>query len=460
MRSVEPIERVAPAAKPLAAADGQRDAVRWFILAVSSLAVAGLLALVLVAGRVPAIGTTLIPDAEFARRSLVVHVNLAITVWFLAFIAGLFRLNRENGRSKTAPAALVLAVLGTILFTIPVVFPSATPVLSNYVPVLDNGMFLGGMGLFAAGILLNFADFRLFHGVGEASLIPEDAHYALIAVVPAFVIALITIAGAYVTQNEGMATAAYYERLFWGGGHVLQVVNTLGMLACWLILLYQLTGRTMIPPKPAVLLFALLLLPILPSPWLTFGDYSGHWFTRMMEFGLFPVATVILIWGTVTLWKHRARLTRSVLVSPVFIGLAASATMTVIGFLLGAMIAANTTLVPAHYHANIGAVTVAYMAVLLALLPKLGAAIPWPRLAAWQPLLFGLGQMVFVLGLAVAGVLGQSARKTYGIDQHVNSTSELVGLIIVGVGGMIALAGGTLFIAIVTSAALHARRRA
>src|SRR5690606_37372656 len=104
-------------------------------------------------------------------------------------------------------------------------------------------------------------------------------------------------------------------------------------------------------------------------------------------------------------------------------------------------------------------VTVAYMAVLVALLPRLGAAIPWPRLAAWQPLVYGVGQMGFAFGLAIAGTLGQAARKTYGAEQQVEASAEWGGLLIAGVGGAVALAGGILFIAIMVAAARQGWKR-
>src|SRR5690606_8581886 len=115
-----------------------RDAARWFALAVGSLAVAGLIAIVLVIGRVPVIASTVIRDSEFARRSLVVHVNLAMGAWFFSCIAGLFCLLPGARRRRTAPVAISLSLLGVIGFTIPVLFRSATPVLSNYVAALDH----------------------------------------------------------------------------------------------------------------------------------------------------------------------------------------------------------------------------------------------------------------------------------------------------------------------------------
>ena len=83
--------------------------------------------------------------------------------------------------------------------------------------------------------------------------------------------------------------------------------------------------------------------------------------------------------------------------------------MTVLGFILGAMIRADNTLVPAHYHMSIGAVTASFMAGMLVLLEPLGAPLRGARArgwAVWQPLVFGIGQAIFALGFAIAGLAG------------------------------------------------------
>src|SRR5690606_30542761 len=89
-----------------------------------------------------------------------------------------------------------------------------------------------------------------------------------------------------------------------------------------------------------------------------------------------------------------------------FLGFATSAALTVVGFVLGAMIRGSTTMVPAHYHAAIGAVTAAFMAITYPLLAPLGIGVLGPlqrRLARWQPLVFGTGQLVFAVGFGLAG---------------------------------------------------------
>jgi hypothetical protein len=64
------------------------DARRWLALAIGSLVIAGLLSVSVVFGRLPGI-VRWIDDPLFFKRCLVVHVDLALVVWFYAFLAGL-----------------------------------------------------------------------------------------------------------------------------------------------------------------------------------------------------------------------------------------------------------------------------------------------------------------------------------------------------------------------------------
>jgi hypothetical protein len=57
--------------------------------------------------------------------------------------------------------------------------------------------------------------------------------------------------------------------------------------------------------------------------------------------------------------------------------------------------------------------TIAYL-----MLQALGFSIQTPRLrrlAAWQPAIYGVGQMIFASGFALAGIYGMS-RKAYGAE--------------------------------------------
>ena len=134
-----------------------------------------------------------------------------------------------------------------------------------------------------------------------------------------------------------------------------------------------------------------------------------------------------------------------------FVGLAGSATLTVMGFILGAFIRGSSTLVPGHYHCAIGAVTIALMAAAYDFCtdaaPEGVVAPEPPRRAKLQLLLFGGGQAVFGLGFALAGVYGLG-RKQYGVEQHVRSLGEYLGLGVMGLGGLVAVVGGIFFLAV------------
>lgn len=428
-----------------------RDAARWFTLGITSIAVAGTLAIVLVIGRLPGVAEIVITDVEFARRSLVVHVNLALGVWFFSFIAGMFCLLPGALRLRVSPLAVSLATLGVIGFTASMFLQGATPILSNYVPALDHPVFVGGLALFWAGVALNFVDPRLLPSRNASPELPAETHTGLRAAAIAFLLALATIGATWATQPDGLTAYGHFERLFWGGGHLLQYANVLAMVSAWLLLLSSVLPRPVINPRAASALFVLLLLPTFSGPVLAATSADLHWYTKLMQWGIFPVVSVFILWISAGLWRQRGQFTWR---SAAFVGFVTSAAMTVLGFLLGAMISTSTTLIPAHYHTSIGAVTAAFMAVTLTLLPRYGKqlgpkAANW---ALWQPALFGLGQVVFAFGLAIAGTWGQAERKVYGKEQVVRTTGEWVGLIVMGAGGVIALVGGIMFITLLVKA--------
>jgi len=106
--------------------------------------------------------------------------------------------------------------------------------------------------------------------------------------------------------------------------------------------------------------------------------------------------------------------------------------------------------VPGHYHCAIGAVTIALMTAaydFCAAVSPAGPAMAQPRRARLQLVLFGVGQVVFGLGFALAGAYGLG-RKQYGAEQHVRSVGEYLGLSVMGLGGLIAVAGGIFFLVV------------
>ena len=439
----------APVIRTLGAASG--GARRWFLFAVGSLVLAGLLSLTLVVGRLPFLGW-LFTDPLFFKRALVVHVDLAMVVWFQAGTAAFLAL----ALGKRIPPAInalagALAATGILGLLAGAVMPGAQPILANYVPVIDHPVFIAGLVCWFAGTGLYFAGALTVPADGE-SVLPDDALTALRASAAANLIALATFVAAWRTTLPDLPAIGYYELLAWGGGHVLQAANVAMMLGLWLFLLRRWSGRTVVSPGAIRWLLTALVLPHAVLPFLALGGTSTPAYTEtatlLMRWTIFPVVLIVLGLGIRHVVRHYAvrpaggdwRLT----------GLAGSATLTVLGFILGAMIRGSSTLVPGHYHCAIGAVTLALMTAaydFCAIVAPAGARAPALRWTRLQLLLFGGGQAVFGLGFALAGAYGLG-RKQYGAEQHVRSLGEYFGLGIMGLGGLVAVAGGLLFLAV------------
>ncbi len=424
----------------------------WLWVALGSLLVAGLFALFLVVGRIPSLAAHF-SDPGLFKRCLVVHVDLSLVVWFYAFTAALFALLPGGSRRLgLGPVGLGVTAGGLLLLFWCIGIDGATPVLSNYVPGIDHPLFLVAIGAVIGGIGLGFVDRRLFPGREEATgLIPPAARPGLRTAAVAYLFALLTFAASATTLPPGLEAEAKLELLFWGGGHVLQFASEAAMVAVWLVLLERALGRAPIPRSLSAPLFGLMLLgpalaPVLASEGVQKSEVHTA-FTLMMRWGIFPIVLVFLALclRAVNRGVREGAVKWS---EPRVLAFLASAGLTLTGFVLGALIRTSSTLIPAHYHANIGAVTCAFMAVTPLVLGELGAREVTGRVGRairWQPVLYGFGQLVFASGFALAGAHGM-ARKTYASEQHVRSALEWFGLTVMGVGGLVAVAAGVLFL--------------
>lgn len=432
----------------------------WLTLSVSSLILAGVLALLLVVARMPPFHH-LVTDPLFFKRCLIVHVELSLFVWFFSFFAFLFT---QLPTSKPAPhretIGLSFSVIGVALLVISAGLPNSQPVLCNYLPVIDHPLFHAGLLFFSLGVGVTLLQRKLLPGEGESHL-PEVMHPGLRSAGVALLAAMVTLWASWLATPGFLEVEAYFEVLFWGAGHVLQFANVAAMLSVWLLLTTLFCGEAPISRKWSSRLFTLLVLPTLFAPMVAIGGTTAplyrRFFTSLMQWGIFPVSLIFLGLCARAIW--RAKKNGRFNAGGMAMGLYTSMTLTCVGFLLGAMIRGSNTLVPAHYHASIGAVTVAFMAATYVLFQPLGFRIPegfHSRMAKRQPFLFGLGQTVFALGFGLAGAFGMG-RKLYGAEQQIRHMGEKIGLIVMGLGGLVAIAGGILFLLIVGRTLLNAR---
>ena len=116
------------------------------------------------------------------------------------------------------------------------------------------------------------------------------------------------------------------------------------------------------------------------------------------------------------------------------------------GGLIGFFEGSVDTRTPSHYHAMLIAVTLGFIALYFALfLPLIGIQVANPRLRTSIYLLLGGGQFLHSLGLYLAGVDGV-VRKTAGVAQGLDSLWRVATMSIMGLGGVIAVIGGVIFI--------------
>jgi hypothetical protein len=337
--------------------------------------------------------------------------------------------------------------------------PGALPVLSNYVPVIDHPAYFGGLVCWLAGVMLFSAHALVTPARTDAKALTPGAVVALRASAALNLLAIATFIGAW--QTTPLAPpATYFELIFWGGGHVLQAANAAAMLGLWLHLLQRWTRRELLPPAAVLALMAALVVPETFMPPLAFGGttQTNYYFmaTHLMRWTIFPVVLVVLGTAAVKIWRRRGALEWS---DYRWAGLAGSATLTLFGFILGSLIRGSSTLVPGHYHCAIGAVTLALMTAAYEFCPVVFPApsASKPRRARLQLLLFGSGQAVFGLGFAWAGAYGLG-RKQYGAEQHVRTVGEYLGLSVMGLGGLVAVAGGIFFLAVMLRGIRASRR--
>jgi hypothetical protein len=439
-------------------AESERAAARlWLGLALGVLVLAGLFAVAVVVGRMPPFDRY-VTDPLFFKRCLVAHVNLALIAWFYSFVAGLlFLLPARRPSGWLARHSAFIAGAGVLMLLFGAGMPDSQPLLSNYIPTIDHWLFKTGQLVFALGVLMSFLDGRLLsgsHGARSFYDLPGPARVGLRSVAAAMLLAALTFLLSALSQPVGVEASVYYDLLVWGGGHVLQLVCVLAMVTIWLLLLSSALGASPVSQSAAFGLFAALILPWTFAPLLAMqGSWSSTYrvgFTSLMQWGIFPVVTIFLIlcstalvraWRDGNLGPHGLR-------DPRILAFGVSAGLTVLGFGLGAAIRGSNTMVPAHYHASVGGVTVAFMAATYLILPAFQLSLPthWLRRASsWQPVLYGGGMLLFAGGFALAGAYGME-RKVYGAEQAARGVAETIGLGMMGIGGFVSIAGGLLFL--------------
>jgi heme/copper-type cytochrome/quinol oxidase subunit 1 len=226
------------------------------------------------------------------------------------------------------------------------------------------------------------------------------------------------------------------------------------MFVAWLWLAEAIGARNPLSPRIAVLLFGIALASVFATPliYLAYDVVSVQHYrmqTWLMRVGgglaivPFAAATAFAILGSRARDEADRPLRAALLWSLLLFGA---------GGLIGVAIQGSNVKIPAHYHGSIVGVTLALMGLVYHLLPQMGCARPQGRVARLQPALYGGGQLMHVAGLVWSGGYGVQ-RKVAGAEQVLHGAKQIAAMGLMGLGGLLAVAGGMLFLVIVLRSA-------
>jgi len=442
---------------PVGSETTRRTVTAWLTLGLVSLVAAGVFSLLLVLARTPVV-QGLIPFLDFFHIALVVHVTLSVLIWLLAMSAASWSLSTTRDKPTWDRLSFWLAALGTAIIIICPFIGVGDPLMNNYVPILQHPLFYSGLVLFIAGIISHLIRAliyrpRISQKLSGTAALQLGITFSTILTA----LSILAVIASWRGLPDEMEGRIYFEFLFWGGGHVIQFSYTLLMMIAWVVLATASGCRFELTPRLTLVYLILLALPVITVPFLYLAHditSAGHRiaFTELMKYGglsCLPLGLAV----TASLWRAEKpqgerRYLRAALLSS--LGLFA------VGGIMGFMIAGLDIVIPAHYHGATVGVTIAFMGLTYYMLPRLGFGDLPERMATWQPYLYGGGQLIHIIGLAWSGGYGVQ-RKTAGAAQGLEGLGQTMGMGLMGLGGLISVIGGLLFL-IVAYKSMRKRR--
>lgn len=437
----------------------RRELYGWAVLSIMALAVAGLFVLLIVPARTPLVQDLLPWDPNvFFRQALVTHVVFSVVIWFLGALGVLCVLATERlaaARPDKRIRARGLGTAGVWLTAIAMgmlvagtLAGAGNPSLNNYVPVLVHPLYYAGLAVLFGGVTLPVIRLLVNLGGRLTDDEPDRLPWAVAAVGATYLMAPVCFLLAWDDLPPGLSVEDFNEQLFWGGGHVLQVVNTGILMVSWHVILRKVLKISLLPQPlflpvflalPAVGLAGVVTLTATNA---MSGTYYQA-FTDLYLYALVLPAAVAMVFAVARLARLRASIDWR---DPSILGLVLSVCLFGVGGLLGYGLGEGDTRTPAHYHAVIGGVNLALMALFTAhVLPSLGRGFAQARPVRWFLGLYFTGQLVHSLGLYGAGTMGV-ARKTAGAEQGLDSAVKVASMGVMGLGGLIAVVGGVMFV--------------
>ncbi len=464
------------------------------VAAVVFLAIGGLFGLSVALTRWPAVH--LLP-AEWFYLALTAHGLDVLLLWIIFFeIAVLYfssaiLLNSRLAAPRWAWAGFGLMLVGGLLTNVAVLQGQSTVMFTSYPPLMAAQHFYLGLILFAVGALIGCGVF-----FGTLVIARDEKTYTgsiplvTFGALTAAIIAVFTLASGAIILiptwlwSIGLVShidPLMYKLVWWAMGHSSQQINVSVHVAIWYAIIAMLFGAKPLSEKvsrAAFLLYILFLQLASAHHLLVEPGLSSEWKVFNTSYAMYLAVLGSMIHGLTVPGSmeaaQRARgfnkgifqwLRKAPWGNPAFAGMFLSLVM--FGFLGGIsgvvmgteqinIIIHNTLYVPGHFHGTVVAgTTLAFMAMTYLLIPIVfQREVAFPKLARWQPYVFGLGVAGISLFMMGAGTLGV-ARRHWDItfagapfDFNYPPTAFLM-MALNGMSAIAAATGGLMFIVIV-----------
>lgn len=435
---------------------------KWFALAVLSLGLGGGFAFIVAMSRTP-FGYKYLPS-DYMYHAITGHVILAILIWLLSFTVVLWSVVFQK---KGWDNSYLISFAGVLLVTFSALFSSGKAVSNNYVPTLIDPVFFIGLALFFTGFVMN-----VYSYFKSAVIYIRSKDIVLNTVSISVLIAVIMILAmlySLVFHRAAAEPFIFYERLFWAAGHIQQILNGSLLIVVWYSLLrivnkeirhwhFLRYANLMLILSALVFFFLQIIVDPVDRSSRISADII---YATGLGIPIFlHIANIIReLWrGGVGINPPMPPLKKRGGFSPsvASISLILSMSIYTIGVLIAYSGFGNDLRVPAHYHGAVTGLTLGLMGFSYHLVKKDLLSVKGNRIEKFQALLYGSGMILFIIGLFISGAFG-APRKTYGVSFTTNPVI-LTSLAVMGIGTIMAVSSGVLFVGYITRALVKLKR--
>jgi len=473
------------------------------VAAVIFLAIGGLFGLSVALTRWPDVH--LLP-AHWFYLALTAHGLDVLLLWIIFFeiallyFASAILLNCRLAAPRWGWAAFGLMLAGGVLTNIAVLQGESTVMFTSYPPMMAAQHFYLGLILFAVGALIGCCIF-----FGTLVIARDEKTYqgsiplVTFGALTAAIIAVFTLASGAIILiptwlwSLGIVSTIdplMYKLVWWAMGHSSQQVNVSAHVAVWYLVAAMLFAAKPLSEKVsrgAFLLYILFLQLAAAHHLLVEPGLSSEWKVFNTSYAMYLAVLGSMIHGlsvpgAIEAAQRQRGFTRGFFEwlrkapwsNPAFSGMFLSLVM--FGFLGGIsgvvmgteqinIIMHNTLYVPGHFHGTVVAgTTLAFMAVTYLIIPLVfERQIRFPRLAQWQPYVFGLGVAGISLFMMGAGTLGV-ARRHWDItfaDSILDFSYPPAAFLMVTLNGIAAVAaalGGLMYVIVVVASVFFGKK--